>query len=459
MTINTFLLKSVFWILIFNPFIIVNRLNAHNSPPKYVVDAVHSIETMLDSKGDTPLKLFINGSMNIKANDNQQVLLDKLRNIRKKMQGLRDNISIEKEDYGIRMIFVSAEKEQHLKVVLGEKEQAISDLELLEAPKPLNLTQDNLRARFDEFEKKGFSGLVYIKINGETKLEHPFGMANKTLNLKNKTTTIFGIGSRPIDFPIAGIYLLNQQGKVDLKDKITKYFENVPEDKQVITIEQLMTGSSGFPDFFNTEDDWDPDLQWVDRETAIERMFSQKLLFKPGTDHKHSHGAYGLLAALIEKISGMSYYDFLKKNFFDPAGMLKTGEYGQILGLSVNDFAAGGGPNFIGIPNIPPNWGPTSWLIKGSGGMYSSLGDLLKFYEYIRSGKVLDNKHNVLFCKPTANLDGSDRGFELFSVYLPPNTETYLFINEIQNRSLLRQLMNALQSLVKSEHNAKNNAK
>ncbi|NJO92485.1 MAG: beta-lactamase family protein [Chloroflexia bacterium] len=227
----------------------------------------------------------------------------------------------------------------------------------------------------------------------------------------------------------------------------------MPEDKQSITVDYLMTGRSGLPDFFDTEDDWDPDLQWVDRETAIERMFSQELLFKPGADHKHSHGAFGLLAALIEKVSGMSYFDFIKKNFFDPAGMTKTGEYGQILGLSINDFAAGGGPNFVGIPNIPPNWGPTSWLVKGSGGMYSSLGDLQKFYEYIRSGRVLDNEHNMPFREATANLDGSDRGFELFSIYLPPNTEIYLFINEISDRSLLQQLMSALQRLIKSEHN------
>ncbi len=56
----------------------------------------------------------------------------------------------------------------------------------------------------------------------------------------------------------------------------------------------------------------------------------------------------------------------------------------------------------------------------------------------------------------TVNLDGSDRGFELFSVYLLPDTEIYLFMNQIQNRSLLRQFMSALQRFVKAEHKGEN---
>ena len=82
-----------------------------------------------------------------------------------------------------------------------------------------------------------------------------------------------------------------------------------------MTIQHLFSGQSGLPDFFDTEEDWDPDLGWVDRETAVQRMLSQELLFEPGTDRSHSHGAFGLLAAIVEIVSGQTYYDFISKNF------------------------------------------------------------------------------------------------------------------------------------------------
>jgi len=264
-------------------------------------------------------------------------------------------------------------------------------------------------------------------------------------------STIFGTGSRPIDYTVAAIYLLDQQGFIHLDDEISNYFNAVPEDKSSMTIRHLLTGQSGLPDFFHTDEDWDPDLAWIDRETAVERLLSEKLLFEPGTGHSHSHAAFGLLAALIENVTEKTYFSFLNENFFEPAGMDRTGEYGDKKELAISDFAAGGGPQYIGLPNIPPNWGPTSWLVKGSGGMYSTLDDLLKFYNYIRSGKVLDEKHNKFFDQPTVNVDGSDRGFELFSAYMPPDNEVYLFLNETGNRDKMRQLFRALELLVEPQ--------
>lgn len=128
--------------------------------------------------------------------------------------------------------------------------------------------------------------------------------------------------------------------------------------------------------------------------------------------------------------------------------MEQTGEYGETLGFSINQFAEGDGPQRVGLPNIPPNWGPTSWLIKGSGGMFSSLNDLLKFYDYIRSGKVLDKMHSQIFRQTSVSLDGSDRGFELFSAYFPPDNEVYLFVNAKNDREKLRQLFLALEKFV-----------
>jgi CubicO group peptidase (beta-lactamase class C family) len=129
--------------------------------------------------------------------------------------------------------------------------------------------------------------------------------------------------------------------------------------------------------------------------------------------------------------------------------MTRTGEYGSALGYSFDEFAEGGGPEFVGTPNIPPNWGPTSWLIKGSGGMYSSLGDLQKFYALMRSGEVLDEEHNQYFFGESVNLDGSMRGFELFTISSPSRqTSMYLFLNNIPDREGMREIFRALERFI-----------
>lgn len=80
--------------------------------------------------------------------------------------------------------------------------------------------------------------------------------------------------------------------------------------------------------------------------------------------------------------------------------MNHTNEYGKTSGHKLPDFAVGAGPQKVGLPNIPPNWGPTSWLIKGSGGMYSTLEDLLKFYDYVRSDSLFETKYRKQFETP-----------------------------------------------------------
>jgi len=443
---------SWFIALVILSTISTQAVNAQNGPPQYVRDAVAAVENMLQSEGDAPIEAFVRTAMTPDAASDQSDLMNRLRAIRDAVRGLQDDLSVEAEPDGVRLILSSDETEKQIKVALGP--DGISDLYLMEdAPERLVLTRDNLSETFDQLAAEGMAGVVYVRLGGEVVLQRAFGLANPESKTPNTLDTIFGTGSRPIDYTVAAVYLLDQKGQIHLDDPIDRYFDNVPPDKRSMTIRHLMTGQSGLPDFFHTATDWDPDLAWIDRKTAEQRILSQALLFAPGAGHKHSHGAFVLLAALVERVSGKSYYDFIRENFLDPAGMNRTGEYGEMRGLALDDFAAGSGPQIVGLPNIPPNWGPTSWLIKGSGGMYATLGDLMKFYTFIRSGAVLDAQHRIAFSRPVVNVDGSDRGFELFSAYDPSGDQIYLFLNAPGDRSRLRGLFRALESLVGSGDN------
>jgi CubicO group peptidase (beta-lactamase class C family) len=428
---------------------IVPVLTAQDGPPQFVKDAVKAVEVLLSSDGETTIQTFIDKAMVPDQDRDRIALIERLRLMREEASGPFDDLAVEAEQDGVRLILGADGVEKQIKLVLGP--EGISEIFLLATSPAIDLRRDNLRANFDLLEAEGMSGLVYIRLGGQLVFEHAFGMANKELGIPNTLNTIFGTGSRPIDYTQAAIYLLDQQSHLDMDDTIDRYFSNVPQDKRLITIRHLMTGQSGLPDFFHTKKDWDPDLAWIDRETAERRILTQKLHFTPGTEREHSHGAFVLLAALIERVTGTLYYGFIREHFLDPAKMMRTGEYGEIRGLTVSNFAAGYGRKSVGLPNIPPNWGPTSWLIKGSGGMYSTLGDLLNFYEYLRSGNVLDHQHAVAFLRPTVNVDGSDRGFELFSAYTPPGNQVYLFLNQKGDLDKMRQLFRALERLAESE--------
>lgn len=314
----------------------------------------------------------------------------------------------------------------------------------------VELTRDNLAETFDRLEREGLSGTIYAKLDGEEVLHRAFGKANRELDVPVTLDTVFGTGSRPIDYTVVAIFLLAQEGKLTLDDPIAKHLDGVPADKRAMTIRQLMTGRSGLPDFFHEEDDWDPDLAWVDRDEAVRRMLAQPLLFAPGSDRQHSHGAFVLLAALVDRISGLSYPDFLRQRIFEPAGMTRTGFYGETLGLGLRDFAAGYGPSSVGLPNIPPNWGPTSWLVMGSGGMVSTLGDLRRFYDWVRESGAVEPHHAARFGM-FLQIDGSDRGFELFHGYNPPGNEVILMLNVSSERPEVQELIRALGRLCMPE--------
>lgn len=439
-------MKNILYATIFLTAICTKPLAAQDGSD--IESASLAVEQMLDQAGDASIVQFIETYM-IKLKD-RQAYIEKIGDIRKELMDIRDDIGLDLDDAGAILTFSSENLEKRLRIKYNNNSKKITDLFILPPEEKLMFNIDNLSAVVQFMKDQNMAGLLYLKSKGEVVANEPFGMANEALGVANSTETIFAIGSRPIDFTTAAILLLDQQGILSLDDSIEKHLVDVevPSDKKGITIKHLMSGESGLPNFFDIEADWDADLQWISRDEAILRMMHLNLLFKPGQGNSHSHGAFGLLAAIVELKSGKTYMDYLTENFFHPAGMTRTGEYGDAKDFEMNDFAVGGGPEFVGLPNIPPNWGPTSWLVKGSGGMYSTLDDLLKFYSLVRSGNVFDDTHVKYFKEPSADVDGSMRGFELFSVYNSPQSELFLFLNSPGDHDFRRKIFRALEELI-----------
>lgn len=393
-----------------------------------------AVEAMVESTGDLSIRQFIEthlapayrGSF-----ESQDQLVEHVRAIRAACAGFGGVLADPVGDDGVLMRFEldGGEADVMMRIDASSPHQIVAlDLQKADArpqgPEVAPIAWDNLDARLGEEVARGFSGTVLVARNGKIVLHKGYGLANRERNIPNGTETIFAIGSVPIDFTRGAILKLEEQGKLRTSDPITKYLADVPADKQAMTIDQLMSRKSGLPDFHHIDTDADRDLSWIDRDTAIKRILGASLLFPPGHGEAHSHSAWVLLAAIVEMVSKQSYEAYLRENFFEPAGMTRTGNHESGARFADDEFAVGYEGESVGKLNIPKYWGNTSWLVMGSGGMESTPMDLYRWNQAIRSNKTLSPNAAKKYWQNAVLAGGDDRGF--FTLYNEGPGDTFV---------------------------------
>ncbi len=381
-----------------------------------------AVEEMIQSKSDASLQQFAETHLAPTYRESfgsEHKLMAHLRSIRDACAGFGGVLVDPAGDFNLYMKFMLDGGEQgvfmridnvppHQIVELGLAKK----YERSHGPEVAPITWDNLSQRLDEEAVQGFTGTVLVVRGGKIVLHNGYGFANREQEIANGKETIFAIGSTPIDFTRGAILKLEEQGKLKTSDPITKYFANVPADKQSMTIDHLMNRGSGLPDFHHVAGvDADRDLTWIDRDTAVGRILGATLLFPPGEGEAHSHSAWVLLAAVVEIVSKQPYGEFVRKNFFDPAGMTRTGNHEDAEKFSDDEFAVGYEGESVGKLNIPKYWGRTSWLVMGSGGMQSTPMDLYRWNQAIRSNQALSAQTAKKYGHDGVFMGGDDRGF------------------------------------------------
>jgi CubicO group peptidase (beta-lactamase class C family) len=391
-----------------------------------------ALEGMISSRGDDALRQFIDQQLAPSYRDSfpSGALLERLRAVREAV-GAYDGVLYGRvgED-GMRVTFITEKNEVPVLFRIDpQPPNLIVSLELEPARprrgpgeggpgpggssnEPAPYTWETLADRLDAEAKAGFSGTVLVARGGKIVLHQGYGMANREKGIPNTVDTIFAIGSIPIDFTRAAVLKLEEKGKLKTSDPITRFLKDVPPDKREMTIDHLMSGASGLPNFHHILGvDDDADLSWIDRKTAVKRILSQDLLFAPGHGEAHSHSAWVLLAAVVEIASGKGYGDFLRESFFEPAGMTRTGLHEEAARFADDQFAVGYEGRPVGALNIPKNWGRTSWLVMGSGGMQSTPMDLYRWLQALRARVTLSAAEASKYWTGGMLAGGDQRGF------------------------------------------------
>jgi D-alanyl-D-alanine carboxypeptidase len=165
---------------------------------------------------------------------------------------------------------------------------------------------------------------LIVMRDGKTILRAARGMANLELGVALTPDHVFRIGSVTKQFTAVAILMLRARGKLALDDRITRYLPGYPVGRRRITIEHLLRHTSGIASYTNMPGFWQKSQQWMTVEDHIAYFKNEPLRFAPGERFEYNNSGYFLLGAIIEKVSGMPYGDFLKRAIFDKLGMTRT---------------------------------------------------------------------------------------------------------------------------------------
>jgi len=168
---------------------------------------------------------------------------------------------------------------------------------------------------------------VLVMKDGVPLLRKGYGLANLELGVPIRPEMVFRIGSITKQFTAVGILMLVKEGKLALDDEITRFLPDYPTHGQKITIENLLTHTSGIQSYTDMPS-WL--ALWRKDFTVpglVDIFKNEPMQFKPGEKWRYDNSGYILLGAIIEKASGKSYADFVRQRIFEPLGM-KHSYYG-----------------------------------------------------------------------------------------------------------------------------------
>lgn len=261
------------------------------------------------------------------------------------------------------------------------------------------------------YHKEGiFNGVALIAENGKILLEKGYGYANLEWKVPFDADTKFLIGSVQKQFTAMAIMKLVESGKINLMGKVSDYLTDYRKDTgEKITIHHLLTHSSGLPWAINYNS-FIHDTCSIDQ--LIKKVCSGNLEFEPGSKYKYSSAGYYLLMALLQKVSGIKYKDFLNKYIFEPAGIKNT--CFESSGMIVNKRASGYRRKDAGTENVS-FFNPNNWALSSS--MFTTANDLFLWDQALYSNKLIASKYSNQIFDKQIKTDSSTPAYEEFYGY------------------------------------------
>jgi CubicO group peptidase (beta-lactamase class C family) len=247
----------------------------------------------------------------------------------------------------------------------------------------------------------GFSGSVLVSRGKKILLHEGYGWADLKKSARVEGETRFYIASITKQFTAAAVLRLEEQGRLGVGDGVGKYLKDVPAEKAGITIHQLLTHTSGLAQNYAADG-------IKDRDEAVRVILKAPLKSSPGEQFRYTNDGYNLLAVIVEVASGETYESFLRRHLLRPAGMSRTGFWGDAP-------AKGERPVAHTLKEIGPDIRSPNWGFRGATGMISTVGDLYKWHRALSSDRVLKASSRVKLLSPHVTTPRGGYGYGWFT--------------------------------------------
>ncbi|HSR52071.1 MAG TPA: serine hydrolase domain-containing protein [Acidobacteriota bacterium] len=234
-----------------------------------------------------------------------------------------------------------------------------------------------LEKSLDALGDFGFSGTVLVAVDGDVLLHRGYGLARRGPEVKMQPETRFPVASISKQFTAAAILTLEEDGKLRTPESIGRYLQGIPDDKAAITIGQLLTHTSGLP------------FECGGRPASMEALL-QCLWATPLQEAgkvQYSNAGYAVLAHLVEKVSGRSFREYVRKRLFQPSQMAKTGFIDE-----PDRFAQGQVAHQYTwtVEHGTEIDSQMNWNLRGSADVVTTAGDLFGWEQALSGGKILE---------------------------------------------------------------------
>ena len=318
---------------------------------------------------------------------------------------------------------------------------------LLILPKLSQALQPSFNDDLSRFAKDDSVGLsILISHKDEIIYEDSVGLANIELGVPLKTEHLFEIGSLTKQFTAVAVLLLEQKGELSLNDSISEYISGIASTQGTVTLRHLLSHTSGLVDPINSPEFLTTRIQEkVSLEDLIEQFKNGHWEYSAGELYNYSNVGYSMLASVVEKVSNMTYEEFLKTNIFLPLNMHNTHQASFSI---FKDKATG--YTFDDMTPRHHDFLDLRWAY-GAADILSTTSDLNVFTLALMSAKVINNKQLTKLLSPVKTNDnelvggsynyslapiwgakaisisGSTMGYSSASIFLP-ETQHYIVV-------------------------------
>lgn len=264
--------------------------------------------------------------------------------------------------------------------------------------------QTALDEAFNASVEDGFSGAVYVAKGDTVLLDKAAGTIG---GYPMETDTRFWISSTGKQFVAASVMKAMEEGFLDLDDPVSRFFPGAPAGKKDITIRQLMSHTSGFGQSYVSE-------EATNFQEAAVIILAQDLIDTPGAAFHYSNNNFQLSVAILEKVAGEPYHQFLARELLLPLGIRNTGQTGPEAGHLVAP-TQGGTPDRL----FEKQW--------GGQGMFSTTHNLAAWFNALTTGKILKPETVGAMFRPVSKISEGFAGLGWF-IREAPNGAKCVFV-------------------------------